>query len=192
MLSTISIRYKISIILIVNLIGLVTVAVLGLGTLRSQLYEDREIKTRHVVDVASSLIRHYAAEARDGRMTEADAKQAALRAVTALRYGGGEYFFVLDPQAVTLAHGASPDLVGKDLLGVKDADGNFMIRELVQAVGAEGSATRRYLWPKAGSTLPQTKVTFATKVQPWNWIVASGIYVDDIEAAFRGSALTAL
>src|SRR5690349_7837094 len=118
MLSTISIRYKVLIILIVNLIGLVTVAALGLGSLRSQLYDDREIKTRQVVEIASSLVGHYAAEARDGRIAEAEARQAALRAVTALHYGDGDYFFVLDPHGVVLAHGASPDLVGRNLLPV--------------------------------------------------------------------------
>jgi methyl-accepting chemotaxis protein len=192
MFSNISIRYKVSIMLIVNMLGLVMVAALGLGTLRSQLYEDREIKTRHVVGVASSLIRHYAAEVRDGHLNEPEAKQAALKAVTALRYGGDEYFFVLDTEGVALAHGANADLVGRNLLPIRDASGSTMIRELFDATNAQGSATVRYLWPKAGSTTPQPKVTYAEKVAPWNWMVASGIYTDDIEAAFRSSALTAL
>jgi len=42
-----------------------------------------------------------------------------------------------------------------------------------------------YQWPKPGSDQPQDKVSFVKGFTPWGWVVGSGLYVDDLQAAFR-------
>ncbi|MGE4417286.1 MAG: methyl-accepting chemotaxis protein, partial [Marinobacterium sp.] len=41
-----------------------------------------------------------------------------------------------------------------------------------------------YLWPKAGSTEPQPKQPLAKSFEPWGWVIGTGVYMDDLNAAF--------
>ena len=36
------------------------------------------------------------------------------------------------------------------------------------------------MWPKPGSDKPAPKLTFVTGFAPWNWIIGTGVYVDDL------------
>ena len=77
------------------------------------LMEDRRIKTEHLVDAAYSQIAHFQQMAADGRLGEAEAQQAALEALKAMRYAGSEYFWVNDLGPVMVMHPVKPELDGK-------------------------------------------------------------------------------
>ena len=189
MFSGMSIRRKILLIVGAGLVGLLTVAAAALGTLRSQMFADRQVQTRQLVEVAIAQVDHYAKLAAAGSMTQDAAKAAALAGITALRYADGEYFFILDPSGTVLAHGTSPQLVGRNLRDTKDANGFAFVGEMTRRAIADGSAVVRYVWPKAGSTEPQPKIGYSSHYKPWDWVVGSGLYVDDAEAAFLRSGL---
>src|SRR5690606_3199819 len=38
---------------------------------------------------------------------------------------------------------------------------------------------------------PVPKISYVELFQPWGWIIGSGVYVDDVQAQFRGQALQA-
>ena len=40
-----------------------------------------------------------------------------------------------------------------------------------------------YMWPKPGTTKPVSKISFARKLDNWDWIIATGVFTDDIDAA---------
>jgi len=84
------------------------------------------------------------------------------------------YIFVIDTQGMTLAHGGSPKLVGKDMSGLKDADGKFFIKELIDAAGAKGNGWSDYKWTNPASKKIEPKSTYFQKVD--NLIVGCGIY----------------
>jgi len=43
-----------------------------------------------------------------------------------------------------------------------------------------------YYWPKYGADKPQPKLSFVKLFKQWNWIIGTGIYIDDIEALVAG------
>ncbi|MEV9132383.1 cache domain-containing protein, partial [Klebsiella pneumoniae] len=92
------------VIIVLSLIALLAVSFDGARTLREALMADRQAKTRNLVESAMSLIGHYAAEAKAGRITEEQAKSSALAALAALRYDGQEYFFISDASPKLLMH----------------------------------------------------------------------------------------
>lgn len=49
------------------------------------------------------------------------------------------YVFVYDFEGNCLAQGANPKMVGKNLLGMKDVDGNALIKGMIDLVKAKGS-----------------------------------------------------
>ena len=187
MFKNLSIRIKIGLILAVSVVGLAVIIVNALGTLRGQMFADRQTKVQNVVEAAHSQIAFFEGEARTGRLTVAQAQKAALDAVTAIRYAGNEYFFVLDTKGLVVAHGVDPKLAGKDLTQAKDPNGVFFIRRMLDAAqsNADGGFAE-YAWPKPGAPdkTPMPKLTFVKTFGPWGWVLASGIYIDDIDAAF--------
>jgi hypothetical protein len=59
---------------------------------------------------------------------------------------GDLYIFVYDLTGKCVAHGGNPTMVGKDLIGLKDADNKFYVRERVEIAKSEGKGWQAYSW----------------------------------------------
>ncbi len=178
------VRAKILLIVAASLVGMGLMVTLALTNLRSELLEGRRLKTQHVVEVGHGLVRHYLAEAKAGRLSTEQAQAAALSSLRALRYGGNEYFWVNDMRARMVMHPIKPELEGKDLAEFKDPAGKKLFSEFVAKVAADKAGFVDYLWPKPGFEQPVPKVSYVMGVDEWGWVVGSGIYIDDVDAAF--------
>ncbi|WP_255448555.1 methyl-accepting chemotaxis protein [Telmatospirillum sp. J64-1] len=165
-------------------VALVTVVATALFLLRSDLLHDRELKTRHLVETAVSLLGHYHALASSGQMSQEEAQAAALQALQALRYEGNEYFWVQSTSNKMLMHPFTPALVGKDLSDMQDKRGNYFFREFVSIVREKGQGFVFYYWPKPNVTEPVRKLSYVQGFPAWGWIVGTGIYIDDVDAIF--------
>jgi len=151
--------------------------------------EDRKLKTQHVVEVAHGVISGFHKQEQAGRLTRAEAQIQALEAVRLLRYGGDEYFFVNDMSNVSVMHPIKPELEGKDLSDLKDPDGKRIFAEFSNVVKASGAGFVDYKWPKPGQSEAVPKISYVKGFEPWGWNMGSGIYVDDVEEAFKAGLL---
>jgi methyl-accepting chemotaxis protein len=84
-------------------------------------------------------------------------------------------------------HPIKPELDGKDLRDFKDPAGKHLFVEFVEAVKKDGAGSVHYLWPKPGSDQPVPKISYVKEFKPWDWIIGTGIYVDDINQIFFSS-----
>jgi methyl-accepting chemotaxis protein len=155
-----------------------------------QLFEERKLKTKHVVETAASLIEHYVKLAQTGKMSKDAAQAAAKAAVKALRYEEKDYFWINDYQPRMVMHPYKPKLDGKDLAGFKDPEGKHLFVEMVRVVRDRGAGFVDYLWPKPGKDRPQPKVSYVKGIPAWGWIVGSGIYLDDVYDTISSLAYT--
>jgi len=153
--------------------------------IRSNTYDAKYVKTRHLVEAAWNVINHQAALAKAGTVTETEAKQAAIQTIKAMRYDGKEYFWINDTRPHMVMHPIKPKLDGKDLSGVKDPNGKYLFMEFVKAVKAGGAGFVDYYWPKPGSPEPVHKISYVKLHLGWGWIVGSGVYIDDVEEEIR-------
>ncbi|MBS0639971.1 MAG: cache domain-containing protein [Proteobacteria bacterium] len=186
MLRFASIRGRLQLIGLVALAALIAVGGLGAQTLYRQLMTERMLTARGEVDTALSVIAWFEARERAGLMTRQAAQDGAKAAVAALRYGDGNYFWLNDAGGRILMHPIKPDLDGSDGLAILDPDGVSPFRQAVAATqSGAGRGEFRYRWPKPGSEEPVAKTSFAGRFAPWGWIVATGIYSDDIAATVR-------
>src|SRR5690606_23629972 len=131
-----------------------------------------------------ALAAAYHAQAESGAMTVQEAQRAALAAIGAMRYNESDYFWVNDMHPVMVMHPINPKLDGQDLSDYKDPDGFHLFNEFVKAVQAEGAGFVPYLWPKPGHELPVPKESYVKGFAPWGWVIGTGVYIDDLEAAF--------
>ncbi|MGQ9485471.1 MAG: cache domain-containing protein [Desulfosoma sp.] len=151
-------------------------------SLESRLMEEKKTATKHVVEVAYSVLDKYAKMAQQGILTEDTAKAQALDQIRTLRYRENDYFWINDAKPVMVMHPIKPELDGKDLSDFKDPNGKHLFVEFVRVCREKGAGFVDYLWPKPGMEKPVPKVSYVKLFQPWGWIIGSGIYVDDVRA----------
>jgi methyl-accepting chemotaxis protein len=186
-LGNLTIRTKLLILSGVGAIGVAVVFALALVEERRILMEDRQAKTRHLVETAHTLIGHYDALAKSGKLPEAEARKSAAEAVRAMRYDSKEYFWVHDLNHVVVMHPTKPEMEGTNKADLKDPNGVYLYQEMNKLVKREGQGFVAYHWPKAGTTEAIPKLSFVKLYEPWGWVVGSGIYIDDIDAIFAQS-----
>jgi signal transduction histidine kinase len=85
---------------------------------------------------------------------------------------GELYIFVYDSDAVVVAHGADPGLVGNDVTNQQDENGKFFAREIMQ-VGESGGSVD-YVWPNPVTGAIQPKTSYIKLVDGYRF--ACGIY----------------
>ncbi|SDH97846.1 methyl-accepting chemotaxis protein [Pseudomonas flavescens] len=86
-------------------------------------------------------------------------------------------------------HPTDPSLEGQNLSDFRDSDGNALFQDMLAVTQKQGAGAINYRWPKPGSTEPAKKVSYVSLFQPWDWIIGSGVYVDDVQAEFQSQAL---
>lgn len=179
-----SIFQRLMMLLMVVVLGLVILSLTNLtqqyATLKEQQYE----KTKNLVETAHSLLTVFYSQHTAGILTEDQAKQAALTAIKGLKYDSTNYFWVNDFTPTMVMHPLKPQLDGKNLTDSKDPDGTRLFVEMVNIVEERGEGFVPYKWPKPGSEVPVDKISFVKGFAPWQWIVGSGVYLDNINQAF--------
>ena len=188
--SNLRLSLKVSLIVAAALIGIFMVTVVALSNFHDELLEGRKIKVRQLVETAHALVVHYESEVKNGHLDEAAAKQAALSDLRSIRYGDNDYFWVNDMTPAMVMHPVKPELDGKPIGEMKTPDGARLFVDMVDIVKSRGGDFYQYYWPKPGFDQPVRKLSYVKGFAPWGWVIGTGIYIDDVDAAFRKNALT--
>jgi len=207
LLNRLSIRNRIWGIVLIFIGSIVLTSAIDIGTLRETLQQEKEATIRQVVEGGYSVLTHYADLERNGSLSHQEAQAAAISAIRDMRYNGQEYFWINEelPPFKIVMHPILPELVGQSLIGEKfncvtrlrsGTDGPFvrtngktnLTQAFAEVVAESGHGYVYYQWPRAkpggGSTNEQfPKLSYVKKFAPWGWIIGSGIYIDDIDAA---------
>jgi methyl-accepting chemotaxis protein len=170
-------------------LGLVGMLVVSSAHIGNIMREDVGTATKELVESAFSVLKHFADEEQAGRMSRQQAQEAALSTIRVMRYRGQEYFWVNDMQPRMVMHPFSPHLEGKDLSDLKDPSGFKPFVAMVNTVKASGEGFVSYGWPKPGASEPQPKISFVKGFSPWGWVIGSGVYLDEVNAAVRSMTI---
>ena len=190
-LRSMSISRRLWLILIVAVLMLLALGLLMLKQIHSDLYQAKRQQTQHVVQTASGILTFYHGLETSGVMTREEAQKQALSAVRGLRYDHDDYFWINDLTPVMIMHPANPKLDGQNLSAIRDPDGFAVFNEFVLLAKAKGAGIVNYRWPKPGADAPVAKTSYIQLFEPWGWIIGSGVYVDDVQAEFRGQVWNA-
>ena len=142
-----------------------------------------------------SLLEHYHSLERAGAVDRAGAQDQAMRAVGNIRYGEDlkDYFWITDRQPVMITHPYRPDLNGQDLTGFRDSKGKTIFVEFVEAVAETGESYVEYMWQwNDDSTRVVPKLSFVRLFEPWEWVIGTGIYVEDVRQEIRRMEIRAV
>ncbi|TNF52583.1 MAG: chemotaxis protein [Burkholderiales bacterium] len=167
--------------------GIAVLIGLSILQVRNQVTEGRHGQLVTAVESAHSIAEGFRAQAAAGKLSEPQAKAAAIEAIRQSRYGAGgkEYFYIWSTDGVGVMHPIKPEWAGQTMVGkIKDGEGVDIIVALIDAIKASttGSAFVPTNFPRPGSDVPVPKLQYIIKVDGWNWIVGSGLYTDDLNA----------
>ena len=123
---------------------------------------------RAVAEKNEEIVAHFYALARQGDMSEAEAKARAAEILLSQTIGTTGYIFCLDSNSTVLVH---PD---KQLLGV-DLSNYPLSEKLIQAK----KGYFEYEWANPGESAPRDKAMFITYFEPWDWIISASSYRDE-------------
>jgi cytochrome c len=84
------------------------------------------------------------------------------------------YPFIYDMKGINVAHGARPALVGKNLIDLKDQDGKYLIREMVEIANGKGTGWVDYKWPNPITNKIEDKSSYVEKMG--DYFVGVGVY----------------
>lgn len=190
MLRSIRIEHR---IWIINLLAVVGMLLMLLVAVKQQYKEMEKMKLQeisHLVDVAEGIMIDYQQRVKSGELSLEEAKSALLQRVSAMTYGQyKDYVWVHDSKMNMLAH-PSPKLRGSNLGNLKDVNGKQFFRMLNEEALVKGESYMPYYWNRPGSELPQPKITYVRYNAEWDWLIGTGVYVDDIDALFMDSLKT--
>lgn len=149
---------------------------------------ERQNKLQGQVETAMSIIKHYYAQRE--QLGEGVAKARAIESVQALRYDDNNYFWLMNSSNEVIMHPLKPHLVGKDMSGSKDLYGNYHWREMSRIGLSTGSGFLYYTWSSPDKTQALDKMSYVSRLSEWDWIVGSGLWINDIEKTFQQDLVT--
>jgi len=152
---------------------------------REELLSRKKEYIKSQVQTAMSVIEAGYAELSE--ITEYDEekiKKNIARIIKGLRYGPGneDYFWINDMHPNMIMHPYKSKLDGTDISGFADPNGKHLFVEMVKICKKNGEGFVDYYWPKYGADEPQPKFSFVKLFKKWEWIVGTGLYIDDIDA----------
>ncbi len=104
-----------------------------------------------------------------------------------------DYFWINDYHPRMIMHPFRPDMEGQDLSGFEDPDGLRLFQAMVDTVQADGSGHVEYQWQYYDQQERiEPKISYVAGFEPWQWIVGTGVYINDVGEIVASARLSIL
>jgi methyl-accepting chemotaxis protein len=158
-----------AVISVISIMNIVSRGDARITAYRATLISEREQQIKGYVDMVVRVLEKASPE---------DAKKVARN----MRYGQSGYVWIQDYNNFVFVH-PDPRMEGTNQSELRDPNGVYILREITKICREKGEGYLNYMWKMPGQEAMKPKISFAKAIPSRNWIVATGIYVDDIDAA---------
>ncbi|MFZ2393849.1 MAG: cache domain-containing protein, partial [Rhodoferax sp.] len=180
-------RTKLYLPLVISWLCLLGMTTANIVQNKSQRFEERQIALKFATDVGMSTVKEYAALVSSGALPLAEAQKQALDRLKAMRYGKDGYYTVINSHPAVVMHPIKAELTGKDVSDFKDANGQYIYKNVASIAKGAGEGWIEYVWPKPGHADQKQvfpKGAYILTFRPWDWTFMTGLYLDDLSDAF--------
>lgn len=151
-------------------------------TFKQELLNTKKNELKNYMELAyTAIINVYD----NPNVAKKHAQQEVYDILKSMEYGEDGYFFVYDYNGINIAHSRKPELEGENLFEFKDDNGKLLIQELIEKAKQGGGYTH-YLWDKPSGGKSVEKLSYSIGLDKWQWMVGTGLYIDDIEKGVIG------
>ena len=165
-------------------LGLVLVGGFAVVSLRSTMLAEREQSVRLLVTLAVKQVEHFQSLEKSGMLSREDAQTAGKEALRAL-HNGDDYVFVRTGEKLLLSivH-PDPRKEGTESNGGTLPNGQFLTDAYLAALQNSNPALVHVWTKRPNGNVEVPKISIIQRVPDWNWVVGSGVFVDDVDSAF--------
>ncbi|EOR24944.1 methyl-accepting chemotaxis sensory transducer [Clostridium sartagoforme AAU1] len=147
---------------------------------KENLNNDYDERIKEQVEIAISMIDAINEKAKNGEITIDEAKKQSADLLRKLKFGEDGYFWAdnIDGTNIVLL---GSETEGTNRLDTKDSTGKYLIKEIIENGKKEGGGYTDYWFPKSGETEASLKRGYSKLYTPYNWIIGTGNYIDNID-----------
>ncbi|MET3431189.1 methyl-accepting chemotaxis protein [Herbaspirillum seropedicae] len=190
MFDALSFRNKMRLLVALALLTIIALALVSTLQKRHAMIAARIDNLSTAVKSARLIALGYQARAAVGALSVEDAQRQALAAISMIRFGdeGSDYLAVFKLDGTAIMHPIKPDYNGKNLLGkIRDSNGRDIIAAQLEALAAsqDGAAYTSIQLPHPGQKNAVEKRMHMVRINGWDWMLTSGLYMDEIDRAIR-------
>ena len=173
--------FVVSLVLIISsILSINYISDSNINKYEKESYKSKEHELKNHVETAVNAIKGIAQDS--SFSSEEEKQKVAKEVIKNMLYGQDGYFWINDSNHVVVMHSIKPELAGKNMYETKDPNGVMIYQEIVKAANAkqEGGLVK-YGWTKPGVEGVQPKFSYVIRYAPWDWIVGTGAYVDNVQ-----------
>lgn len=145
-------------------------------------YAFHENELKNIMDIMKQTAESIYKTQKAKGVSDEKIQEAILDKFNDLRFFDDKegYIFVYKYDGTSVLFPTNKTQEGKNLITVKDSNGVFLIKELIEAA-KKGGGLVKYHFPKTKDGKPFPKFSYALSFEPYNWMMGTGIYVDNVE-----------
>lgn len=194
-IKTIVLTFCISLIAVAS-IGIIGTLKVGIGkiqkfsteSVRFERMKGYDDSVKFQIQNAISILKTFYEEEQNGTLSYEQAQKEAIKIIKNIRYGDDSsgYFWIDATDCTLIAHPILPQNEGQNRKNLKDKNGVTIIKKILSVVNEnkEGGFSEFYFTKSDGITVAP-KRTYSMLFKPWNWIISSGNYYDDINVELQ-------
>jgi diguanylate cyclase (GGDEF)-like protein len=146
----------------------------------NSLKTEKKAQSRHQSEVGINIINYFYRQSRDRLMDARKAQHLAMKALESAVYQDNGYFWINNDEGILVMQPYTSDLVGINQFDWTDINGKFIFREFIKTAKAGGGWVD-YYWPKPNTEKVYPKISYVAYFEPWNWVLGTGVYLDDMQ-----------
>ncbi len=153
------------------------------------LVDKKREKIKEQTEVVVSVVKHYHDMVVAGTLTDEEGRKQAAEAVRSVRYGPemNDYFWINDTDHIMVMHPFNLALEGKSVRDNKDPHGKKMFEEMVDVALSDKAGFVDYMWQyKDQKNRIVPKISYVQYFEPWQWVVGTGMYIEDVNEEIAG------
>ena len=124
-------------------------------------------------------------------LSQEELQYKILETLRKVRFGQDGYLFIAniksDKEVIAKLTPSSPNIEGRNVYALKDAQGKHFVEEFVSTVlkSKNNEGFSKYSWYKLSQKEQSSKLSFLKLFKPYNWYIGYGEYYEDFEQSIK-------
>lgn len=159
-------------------------------TMYKTIYQERIEKLKYVADFAIKILEYENSLVQTQQKTLKQAQEDAIGIIKNERFEDNDYIWIQSYKGVMIYH-PYKELVGTNVINSIDYNNYKFGLKMVETAQKYGSGYVHYQWPKINKDKSKSyqKVSYVVEFKNWNWVIGTGLYIDDVNTKIVNSMI---
>jgi signal transduction histidine kinase len=148
------------------------------------LMENKRQKIMEMTMIGMNVLEDSFMLEKSGKLSRAEAQKHAIGEIGRFRYGTEmkDYFWVINMDGVMLWHPYSKEIINVNMLEWEKKNNSTVTSTILAAARKYGSGFVNFVWQYYDNRDKKLgKICYMSTFKPWNWVIGTGLYEDDIK-----------